>query len=247
MSAEKMYIAGDWVDSDNGDVSNAINPATGESISTVPKATLNDVDRCVDASNSALQNPEWKNMDPAQRGRILNKMAAVTYGAAKELAKIESENNGKTFREALSEIRYGAWTLEYFAGVADKIEGSTIPVPGHRLNYTLRQPIGVTAHIVPWNFPLQLALRSIAPALAAGCTVIAKPASWTPLSLLAWMKKIDEAEVGLPSGVLQVITGSGGLVGDALAGHKGVDGIVLTGGVPTGKTVMAKASENLTP
>ena len=146
-----------------------------KSLSTVPKATLNDVDRCVEAANSALQSSEWKNMDPAQRGRILNKMAAATYGAAKELAKIESENNGKTFREALSEIRYGAWTLEYFAGLADKIEGSTIPVPGKRLNYTLRQPIGVTAHIVPWNFPLQLALRSIAPALAAGCTVIAKP------------------------------------------------------------------------
>ena len=109
-----------------------------------------------------------ENIDPAQRGRILNKMAAVTYSAAKELAKIESENNGKTFREALSEIRYGAWTLEYFAGYADKIEGTTIPVPGNRLNYTLRQPIGVTAHIIPWNFPLQLALRSIAPALAAG-------------------------------------------------------------------------------
>ena len=106
---------------------------------------------------------------------------------------------------------------------------------------------GVTAHIVPWNFPLQLALRSIAPAFASGCTVIAKPASWTPLSLLAWMKKIEEAEVGLPNGVLQVITGSGGLIGDALAGHSGVDGIVLTGGVPTGKTVMAKASDNLTP
>ena len=186
-------------------------------------------------------------MDPAQRGRVLNKMAAATYGAAKELAKIESENNGKTFREALSEVRYGAWTLEYFAGLSDKIEGSTIPVPGNRLNYTLRQPLGVTAHIVPWNFPLQLALRSIAPALASGCTVIAKPASWTPLSLLAWMKKIEEAEVGLPNGVLQVITGSGGLIGDALAGHPGVDGIVLTGGVPTGKTVMAKASDNLTP
>ena len=160
---------------------------------------------------------------------------------------IESSNNGKTFREALSEIRYGAWTLEYFAGLSDKIEGSTIPVPGPRLNYTLRQPLGVTAHIVPWNFPLQLALRSIAPALAAGCTVIAKPASWTPLSLLAWGKAIDEAETGLPAGVLQVLTGSGALAGDALAGHASVDGVVLTGGVPTGKTVMAKASEQLTP
>ena len=242
-----MYVAGEWTDAENGDVSNAINPATGEVISTVPKATVNDVNRCIAASRSALSSSEWKNIDPAQRGRILNKMAAATYGAAKELAKIESENNGKTFREALSEIRYGAWTLEYFAGFADKIEGSTIPVPGSRLNYTLRQPIGVTAHIIPWNFPLQLALRSIAPALAAGCTVIAKPASWTPLSLIAWMRAIDDANVGLPSGVLQVITGSGGLIGDALAGHKDVDGIVLTGGVPTGRTVMAKASENLTP
>ncbi len=247
MGAEKMYLAGEWTDSENGEFSDAINPATGEVLATVPKATMNDVNRCVDASIAAFNSAEWKNIDPAQRGRILNKMAAATYAAAKDLAKIESENNGKTFREALSEIRYGAWTLEYFAGFADKIEGTTIPVPGNRLNYTLRQPIGVTAHIIPWNFPLQLALRSIAPALAAGCTVIAKPASWTPLSLIAWMRVIDEAKVGLPDGVLQIITGSGKLIGDALAGHKGVDGIVLTGGVPTGQAVMAKASENLTP
>ncbi|GIQ97828.1 MAG: betaine-aldehyde dehydrogenase [Candidatus Poseidoniales archaeon] len=247
MGAEKMYLAGEWTDSENGEFSDAINPATGEVLATVPKATMNDVNRCVDASRAAFNSTEWKNIDPAQRGRILNKMAAATYAAAKDLAKIESENNGKTFREALSEIRYGAWTLEYFAGFADKIEGTTIPVPGNRLNYTLRQPIGVTAHIIPWNFPLQLALRSIAPALAAGCTVIAKPASWTPLSLIAWMRVIDEAKVGLPDGVLQIITGSGKLIGDALAGHKGVDGIVLTGGVPTGQAVMAKASENLTP
>ena len=247
MTEEKMFLAGEWIASENGNYSDAINPASGEVIARVPKATVNDVNRCVEYSRSALNSSEWKNMDPAQRGRILNKMASVTYSVAKELAKVESENNGKTFREALSEIRYGAWTLEYFAGLTDKIEGSTIPVPGNRLNYTLRQPLGVTAHIIPWNFPLQLALRSIAPALAAGCTVIAKPASWTPLSLLAWMKKIDEADVGLPNGVLQVITGSGSLIGDALAGHIGVDGIVLTGGVPTGKTVMAKASKNLTP
>ena len=225
MAEEQMWIGGEWCAAENGDTSDVLNPATGEVMATVPKATAGDVNRCVEASRAALNNADWKSMDPAQRGRILNKMAAVTYAKAKELAVVESSNNGKTFREALSEIRYGAWTLEYFAGLTDKIEGSTIPVPGSRLNYTLRQPLGVTAHIVPWNFPLQLALRSIAPALAAGCTVIAKPASWTPVSLLAWAKAIDEAETGLPSGVLQV----------------------LTGGVPTGKTVMAKASEQLTP
>ena len=247
MADEQMWIAGAWCSAENNETSEVLNPATGEVMATVPKATVGDVDRCVAASREALNAADWKTMDPAQRGRILNKMAAATYAKAKELAVVESSNNGKTFREALSEIRYGAWTLEYFAGLTDKIEGSTIPVPGARLNYTLRQPLGVTAHIVPWNFPLQLALRSIAPALAAGCTVIAKPASWTPLSLLAWAKAMDEADTGLPSGVLQVLTGSGALAGDALAGHAGVDGVVLTGGVPTGRAVMAKASEQLTP
>ena len=242
-----MWIAGEWCNAEDGATADILNPATGEVMATTPKATLSDVERCVAASRTALNDVSWKAMDPAQRGRILNKMAQATYANAKALAAIESNNNGKTFREALSEIRYGAWTLEYFAGLSDKIEGTTIPVPGNRLNYTLRQPLGVTAHIVPWNFPLQLALRSIAPALASGCTVIAKPASWTPLSLIAWAKAMEDANVGLPSGVLQVITGSGGLIGDALAGHTGIDGVVLTGGVPTGQAVMAKASENLTP
>ena len=242
-----MWIAGEWCNAEDGATADILNPATGEVMATTPKATLSDVERCVAASRTALNDVSWKAMDPAQRGRILNKMAQATYANAKALAAIESNNNGKTFREALSEIRYGAWTLEYFAGLSDKIEGTTIPVPGNRLNYTLRQPLGVTAHIVPWNFPLQLALRSIAPALASGCTVIAKPASWTPLSLIAWAKAMEDANVGLPSGVLQVITGSGGLIGDALAGHTGIDGVVLTGGVPTGQAVMAKASQNLTP
>ncbi len=242
-----MFTSGSWKKSSSGEESDVINPATGEVIASVPKANLDDVNDCIQSSREAFQSKEWASMDPAQRGRILQKMANATYANAKMLAEIESTNNGKTFREALSEIRYGAWTLEYFAGLSDKIEGKTIPVPGNRLNYTLRQPLGVTAHIIPWNFPLQLALRSIAPALAAGCTVIAKPASWTPLSLLAWLESIQDAETGLPENVIQVITGSGSMIGDAIAGSPMVDGIVITGGVDTGKSVMAKASENLTP
>ena len=230
MDEKQMYIDGQWCASSDNNAHEVLNPATGETIATTPKASLADVDRCVAASKAAFTDRSWSAMDPAERGRMLNRMAQATYASAKSLAAIESTNNGKTFREALSEIRFGAWTLEYFAGLSDKIEGSTIPVPGNRLNYTLRQPIGVTAHIIPWNFPLQLALRSIAPALAAGCTVIAKPASWTPLSLIAWLEAMHEAEVGLPENVVQVITGSGGLIGDALAGHADIDGIVLTGG-----------------
>ena len=130
MADELMWIAGEWCAAENQETSDVINPATGDVMGTVPRATVGDVDRCVAASRTALNGAEWKAMDPAQRGRILNKMAAVTYAKAKELAVIESSNNGKTFREALSEIRYGAWTLEYFAGLSDKIEGTTIPVPG---------------------------------------------------------------------------------------------------------------------
>ncbi len=240
-----MLLDGEWCSADSGEVTEVYNPADGSVLCRVPRAGEVDVERAVSASQQALVSKEWALMDPAQRGRILQKMAAATYAASKDLAKLESQNNGKTFREALGEIRYAGWTLEYFAGWADKVEGQTVPVPGNRLNYTLRQPLGVTAHIIPWNFPLQLAIRSIAPALAAGCTVIAKPASLTPISLLAWCSVIEEC--GLPNGVLQVITGPGGEIGDALAGSTGVDGIVLTGGVSTGKAVMQKAAENLTP
>jgi aldehyde dehydrogenase (NAD+) len=242
---ELMLIGNEWCASGSGELMDIHDPSCGEVIATVPRSNAADVEKAIEASRLALKDSSWANMDPAGRGRILQKMAQLTYAAAKDLAKIESQNNGKTFREALSEIRFGAWTLEYFAGWSDKVEGSTIPVPGNRLNYTLRQPLGVTAHIIPWNFPLQLAIRSIAPALASGCTVIAKPASLTPLSLLAWAKAIESS--GLPSGVLQVITGPGGEVGNALAGSARVDGIVLTGGVSTGKQVMQRAAENLTP
>jgi aldehyde dehydrogenase (NAD+) len=247
MDEKQMLIAGEWISSEDGSTSTVIDPSCGEEIAAVPTATESCVERAVGAANAAILNPEWSRMDGSARGRLLNKMAAVTYSSSKDLATIESQNNGKTFREALGEIRYAAWTLEYYAGWADKIEGETIPVPGPRLNYTLRQPLGTTVHIIPWNFPLQLAIRSIAPALAAGCSVIAKPASLTPLSLLAWCRALDEADSLPPASVLQVITGPGGRIGAQLAGHPDIDGVVLTGGVPTGQRVMVAAAENLTP
>ena len=246
MADEEMWIAGDWCASSNGETSDVLNPATGEAIATVPRATVDDVNRCVDASRAAFEHADWHAIDPAQRGRILNKMAGVTYAKAKELAALNPQTTARPSARRCRRFvtALGRWSILQASLTRSKARRFRYLA---RLNYTLRQPLGVTAHIIPWNFPLQLALRSIAPALAAGCTVIAKPASWTPLSLIAWAKAIDEAETGLPSGVLQVITGSGALAGDALAGHAGVDGVVLTGGVPTGKTVMAKASEQLTP
>ena len=242
-AVQPMLVDGKWTTRDVADT--VLDPATGQAIAQVPRGTRDDVDAAVTASRAAFESKEWKGMDPAQRGRLLNKLAALTYANTAELALIESRNNGKTIKEATGDVRFAAWTLEYFAGWSDKVEGSTIPVPGDRLGYTLRQPLGVTAHIVPWNFPLQLAVRSIAPALAAGCTVVAKPASLTPLSLLRWAKLAEEA--GIPKGVLQVLTGPGAEVGGRLAAHPDVDGVTLTGSVPTGIQVMKAAADNVTP
>lgn len=241
---QPMLLAGEWK-GEGHELEDVRDPATGQVIARVPRGTRDDVDTAVTASRAAFESKEWRGMDPAQRARIIWKLAQLTNQHTQELALIESRNNGKTIREATGDVKFAAWTLEYFAGWCDKVEGSTIPVPGDRLGYTLRQPLGVTAHIVPWNFPLQLAVRSIAPALAAGCTVIAKPATLTPLSLLRWAKLAEEA--GLPKGVLQVLTGPGGEVGGRLSSHPDVDGISLTGSVPTGVEVMRSAAANVTP
>lgn len=238
-----MLVGGQWKTTATSEA--VYDPATGQVLAHVPRGTRDDVDAAVEASRAAFESKEWKGMDPAQRARILQKLAALTNQHCNDLALTESRNNGKTIKEATGDVRFAAWTLEYFAGWCDKVEGTTIPVPGDRLDYTLRQPLGVTAHIVPWNFPLQLAVRSIAPALAAGCTVIAKPATLTPLSLLKWAKLAEEA--GLPKGVLQVLTGPGGEVGSRLAGHGGVDGVSLTGSVPTGVEVMKAAANHVRP
>lgn len=239
-----MLLGSEWVGKDHA-MQQVIDPATGAILATVPKGTRDDVDAAVNASRAALESKAWKSLDGASRARILLKLAALTYQHANELALIESRNNGKTIKEATGDVRFAAWTLEYFAGWCDKVEGRTIPVPGDRLDYTLQQPLGVTAHIVPWNFPLQLAVRSIAPALAAGCTVIAKPATLTPLSILKWAALAQEA--GVPPGVLQILTGPGQEVGGRLAGHAGIDGVSLTGSVPTGIDVMKAAANNVTP
>lgn len=242
---ESMYIGGEWRGSSGGETHTLYNPATGEKLAVIPYASKEDADLAIQTARAALKEDSWKRMDPSKRGLILRSLAKLTYDHAKELALIESKNNGKTFRDALGDVRFAAATLDYYAGWCDKIEGRTIPVPGERLDYTLRQPLGSTLHIIPWNFPLQLAIRSIAPALAAGCTVIAKPASLTPLSLLRWARYAEEA--GIPPGVLQVITGSGSKIGDYMVRSPEIDGISVTGSVETGASVMKAAAENITP
>jgi acyl-CoA reductase-like NAD-dependent aldehyde dehydrogenase len=240
----KMLIAGDWKDGATGARSSVLDPSNGEIIAEVPKGTRQDAKAAVDAARDAFRSPEWRDMDSGKRGRILTKLAGLVRESSDELARLETANEGKTLRESKGDVAWAARAFEYFAGLADKIEGETIPVPPKRLNYTLREPLGVTVHIVPWNYPIALASRSLAPALAAGNTVVMKPSELTPLTAL----KLGELAVkaGTPKGVVNVVTGSGAEVGSALVSDKNIDGIVFTGSGETGRQVMEAAARNIT-
>jgi acyl-CoA reductase-like NAD-dependent aldehyde dehydrogenase len=202
-----------------------------------------DVRAAVDAAKTAFENPEWRDMDPSKRGRLLVKVAQSLRDRLSEFAKFETINNGKPLGQAKGDVAMAARQFDYFAGLADKIQGSTIPVPGKRLDYTVKEPVGVTAHVVPWNYPIAMAARSIAPALAAGDTVVAKPASFTPLTLLKFAELCKLT--GVPDGVVNVVTGGGDEVGGALVKHPDVELTALTGSVETGMHVMELASSNL--
>src|SRR5205807_1446416 len=240
----KMLVAGEWKDSATGARSSILDPSSGEIIAEVPRASKQDAKAAVDAARAAFGSPEWRDMDSGKRGRILTKLAGLVRENSDELARLETSNEGKTLRESKGDVAWAARAFEYFAGLADKIEGETIPVPPKRLNYTLKEPLGVTVHIVPWNYPIALASRSLAPALAAGNTVVMKPSELTPLTAL----KIGELAVkaGTPKGVMNVVTGSGAEVGTALVSDKNVDGIVFTGSGDTGRQVMEAAAKNIT-
>ena len=240
----KMLVGGEWKESSNGLASTIIDPSNGQVIAEVPKATKQDGRAAVDAAKIALHSPEWRDMDSAKRGRILTKLTGLLRENSDELARLETANEGKTLRESKGDVAWAARAFEYFAGLADKIEGETIPVPPKRLDYTLKEPLGVTVHIVPWNYPIALAARSLAPALAAGNTVVMKPSETTPLTAI----KLGELAVkaGVPKGVVNVVTGSGSEVGAHLVSDKDVDGIIFTGSDETGKQVMEAAARNVT-
>ncbi len=240
----KMLVGGEWTDGSSGSSSSILDPSNNQAIAEVPRASRQDAKGAIEAAKQAFESPEWREMDPSKRGRILTKLTSLVRENSEELARLETLNEGKLLREAKGDIAWAARTFEYFAGLADKIEGETIPVPPKRLNYTLREPLGVTVHIVPWNYPLALASRSMAPALAAGNTLVVKPSETTPLTAL----KLGElaAKAGVPKGVVNVVTGSGAQVGSELVSNSDVDGIIFTGSDETGKQVMESAAKNVT-
>ncbi len=240
----KMLISGEWQESRNRASTSILDPSNHQVIAEVPRASREDANAAVDAARVALESPEWRDMDPSKRGRILVKLTGLIRENSEELARLETLNEGKPLRESKGDVAWAARTFEYFAGITDKIEGETIPVPQKRLNYTLKEPLGVTVHIVPWNYPLALASRSMAPALAAGNTLVVKPSETTPLTAL----KLGElaTKAGVPKGVVNVVTGSGAEVGSELASNHDVDGIIFTGSAETGKQVMEAAAKNVT-
>jgi betaine-aldehyde dehydrogenase len=240
----QLFIDGKFVDAESGKTFASPNPATGETFAEVAEADKADVDKAVVAARRAFEG-KWSKISARERGRMLYKLAGLIESRAKELAELETTDNGKPIRESLYiDIPAVAENFEYFAGWATKIEGETIPVPGQFFNYTLREPVGVCGQIIPWNFPLLMAAWKLAPALAAGNTIVLKPAEQTPVTALELAKLIQEA--GFPDGVVNVVPGYGETAGASLAAHPGIDKIAFTGSTEVGKLIARAAADNLT-
>jgi aldehyde dehydrogenase (NAD+) len=239
----KLLIGNEWREAVSGQTMEVVNPATEEVIATVPSAGADDLDAAVQAARAALDGP-WSALSARERGRLVRRLGERLLARADEIARLETLHNGKPISESRQiEIPAAAECFEYYGGWSDKIMGETIPVKGNYLTYTLREPIGVVAAIVPWNFPLLLAAWKVAPALACGNTVILKPASQTPLTAIALGEIAIEA--GLPPGVLNVLAGPGASLGQAIVEHPGIDKIAFTGDTTTGKGIMRSAAGTL--
>lgn len=243
LGKKQLLINGEWRDASTGRTMPVVNPATEEVIAEVANASKEDVEAAVASARAAFEGP-WAKISARERGRLLWKLGEKLMEQADEFARLETLHNGKPIFESRQiEIPMSAECLQYFAGWADKVHGETVPVKGNALVYTRREPLGVVAAIVPWNFPLMLAVWKIAPALAMGNTVVLKPASQTPLTALALGQLA--LEVGFPAGVLNVITGSGSTCGQAIVEHPDIDKIAFTGDTSTGKGIMRSAAETI--
>jgi betaine-aldehyde dehydrogenase len=240
----QLLIDGKWVDAESGKTFTSPNPSTGATLAEVAEADKADVDKAVAAARRAYEG-KWGRMSARDRGRLLYKLSQLIESKSQELAALETADNGKPIREsAYVDLPQVVENFEYFAGYATKIEGETIPVPGQMFNYTLREPLGVCGQIIPWNFPLLMAAWKLAPALAAGNTVVLKPAEQTPVTAMELGKLFQEA--GFPDGVVNIVPGYGETAGAALASHPGIDKIAFTGSTEVGKIIARTAAENLT-
>ncbi|HVM43678.1 MAG TPA: aldehyde dehydrogenase family protein [Gemmatimonadales bacterium] len=234
------YIGGAWAPSAGGKRFPVENPATEDVLGEVAAADAADVDRAVAAARACFDSDAWQKLEPRRRGQMLARAADLLESRADEFARLETQQNGKPFFESKIDVAMTVETLRYYAGWADKITGATLPVGAGSFVYTLKEPLGVVGAIVPWNFPLNLASWKFAPALAAGCTVVLKPASETPLTALLMAEVMEAA--GLPAGAFNVVAGDGKTAGAALVRHPGVDKIAFTGSTPVGQGIMREAA-----
>ena len=239
------YIDGEWVVPDESSLIEVKNPADGSVLASVPRCGQAEVDKAVKAAKKAFRSEEWKSLQAHNRGRLLFKTADLIRENKEELAGLETLNVGKPLVQAQTDVEIAARYFEFYAGVADKIMGETIPVERGIIDYTVREPLGVVGHIIPWNYPLQIAARSIAVSIATGNAAVLKPAEDTPLSTLKLVELMESLE--LPKGILNVVTGYGHEAGAALSANPGVNHVTFTGSVETGKRVMETAAKNIVP
>lgn len=240
----QLLVDGKWTDAASGKVFATHNPATGAHVADVAEADAADVDAAVAAARRAFDSGPWPRMDAAARGRLLLQVAEKIRARGDELARMETLDNGKAIRETRAQVNASADYFEYYGGWADKLEGHVVPVRGRFHTYTVLEPIGVCGQIIPWNSPLPQAAQKLAPALAAGCTMILKPAEHTPVTALVLGEILMEA--GLPEGVANILPGFGPTAGAALAGHPAVDKVAFTGEVSTGQAILRASIDNLT-
>jgi acyl-CoA reductase-like NAD-dependent aldehyde dehydrogenase len=244
MPSAQIFINGQWQPPASGETYSPINPATEEPITPVARGDERDVEAAVAAARKAFDEGPWPRMSPHERGRIVWKLGDLIQANLDEMARLESQCTGKTlFDSGKVEIPFAAEVFRYYAGWATKIHGETLQLRDNAFTFTLRQPVGVVGAIVPWNFPFLLSSWKIAPALAAGNTVVLKPASQTPLTALKFAELCQQA--GLPEGVFNVVTGPGGKAGMALVKDPRVDKIAFTGSTEVGKQIMREAAGTL--
>ncbi len=239
----KMYINGEWVDSSSGKKIETLNPENNEVWATVPEADEKDVDKAVQSAQKAFEN-NWSTLHPRERAKYLKLIANQLRANAEHLGKIETIDTGKLYRETKTQANYIAEYYDYFAGLADKVEGTVVPIDKPDMQVTTtRIPIGVVAAIIPWNSQMLLTAVKLAPALAMGNTVVIKASELAPVTLLEFAKLIDKT--GLPKGVINIITGLGEPCGKALTTHNLVERIAFTGGPETAKHIVKNSAENL--
>jgi len=237
LKAYQTFIDGTWTDAASGKTFETFDPYTGQAWAVIPECGEADVDRAVQAAARAFESGPWPKMTQSARGKVLRRIAQLIEQHAEHLAQVEVRDNGKLISEMVAQTKYMPEWFYYYGGLADKIQGAVVPVDrAEHFNYILREPVGVCAFITPWNSPLMLTTWKLAPALAAGCTVVIKPSEYTSASLLEFMKLVIEPS-GLPPGVVNVVTGYGAATGEPLVIHPKVAKVAFTGGTATGARV----------